>query len=288
MKLSEAYKTLGVPAGAKDEAKAAFRKLASQYHPDKNKDPGAEAKFKEINSAYQAIENPEKNADPEFQRINMGGNWSEEGFPVDIQDILNNMGFGGFRVNINGNRKPAPTVKAKVDISFAEAALGCQKEISFDRKEKCADCTEENSKDCKKCNGTRLINNNVKFTVQIPPGLMNSIRLHNVGDCDPKSNLCGDVIINVNIQREENMEVEGHDIVSIMNLTLLEALKGADKKVKTIKGEMNLKVKPGVKNLDRMQVRGYGIGGVGSHVFILKVNYPEDTSKLIEYLEKEI
>lgn len=293
MKLSEAYKILNVPQGAKDEAKTAFRKLAAQYHPDRNKDEGAEAKFKEINSAYQAIENPERNAEPEFQRVNMGGwdGFSQEdmadAFRVNIEDLFVQQGFSGFRVNINGNRKPAASVKAKIDLSFSEAALGVQKEISFDRKDKCDKCDDNNFKDCKICNGTRLITNNVKFQVKINPGITNSIRLHNVGDQDPKSNLRGDVIINVNVQREENMDVEGLDIISLIELTLLEALKGVDKKVKTIKGEMSLKIKPGVKNLDRMQVRGFGIGGVGSHVFLIKVNYPENTSKLIEYLEKE-
>ena len=58
---SDYYKTLGVDRKAsQDDIKKAYRKLARQYHPDTNKDPGAEARFKEISEAYDVLGDPEK------------------------------------------------------------------------------------------------------------------------------------------------------------------------------------------------------------------------------------
>ena len=57
------YETLGVSKGASsDEIKKAYRKLARKYHPDINKDPGAEDKFKEINAAYEILSDDSKRA----------------------------------------------------------------------------------------------------------------------------------------------------------------------------------------------------------------------------------
>ena len=60
---SDYYEVLGLSKGASDdEIKRAYRKLAKQYHPDVNKEPGAEEKFKEINEAYETLSDPNKKA----------------------------------------------------------------------------------------------------------------------------------------------------------------------------------------------------------------------------------
>ncbi|MDE7196362.1 MAG: DnaJ domain-containing protein, partial [Helicobacter sp.] len=100
------YTTLGVDSNASaDEIKKAYRKLARQYHPDVNKDKGAEEKFKEINAAYEILSDPEKRAqyDQVGDRMFGGQNFHDfarhQGYEFDFNDLFSSF-FGaksGFR-----------------------------------------------------------------------------------------------------------------------------------------------------------------------------------------------
>ena len=99
------YEVLGISKGASDdEIKKAYRKLAKQYHPDVNKEPGAEEKFKEVNEAYEVLSDPQKRATyDQFGHAGMdgmgaggfGGGFSGGGFD-DLNDI-----FGSLNVEFN-------------------------------------------------------------------------------------------------------------------------------------------------------------------------------------------
>ncbi|MBQ6507977.1 MAG: molecular chaperone DnaJ [Flexilinea sp.] len=169
------YEILGVSKDATDaELKSAFRQLVRKYHPDVNKEPGAEDRFKEINEAYQVLSDPDKRA--AYDRYckagvsGMGG----AGFDytsVDFSDILGDLfgsfgGFGGFGGNRYGStsRRNAPRrgsdLQTTVKLKFEEAVFGADKEITFSRDEKCSKCggsgAEPGTKKekCKACNGT--------------------------------------------------------------------------------------------------------------------------------------
>ena len=148
------YEVLGVSKGAsEDEIKKAYKKLARKYHPDMNPgDKEAEEKFKEVNEANEVLSDPEKKArydqfgfagvDPNYGAGGAGGGFSG-GFDFgDLGDIFGSFfggGFGGARANPNAPQR-GESLRTSVNISFEEAAFGCEKEVSIDRIEQCPDC----------------------------------------------------------------------------------------------------------------------------------------------------
>lgn len=154
MSKSDYYELLGVKRNADEsELKRAYRKLAMQYHPDKNPDnPEAEAKFKEINEAYEVLSDPEKRRlYDQFghagvnQNSGGAGYGGFEGFGGGgFEDIISEMfgggfGFGGSGARRNGPRK-GKDVRADISLEFEEAAFGKRVTIEFFRTEECDAC----------------------------------------------------------------------------------------------------------------------------------------------------
>jgi len=153
------YEVLGVSKGASDEElKKAYRRLAKQYHPDRNPgDAEAEAKFKEANEAYEVLSNPEKRSKyDQFGHAGVDPNFGAGGFnggfdmgDIDLGDIFGSFFGGGFGGGFGGfggqqQRANAPqkgeSLRANVTVSFEEAAFGCEKELELSRTEECDEC----------------------------------------------------------------------------------------------------------------------------------------------------
>lgn len=161
------YEVLGVPRNATDEEiRKAFRRLAFQFHPDRNRSPEAEDKFKEINEAYQVLSDPQKKSS--YDRH--GGVTTEglEGFPDfgfgGLGDIFESF-FGAFGENSfarDAQRAPqkGDSLRAQLTLSFEEAIFGCQKELEIQRTESCPSCHGTGSQPgtspqtCHECQGT--------------------------------------------------------------------------------------------------------------------------------------
>jgi len=158
------YEILGVGKNASDEdVKKAFRKLAFQYHPDRNNDHGAEEKFKELNEAYEVLSDPQKRAayDRFGHTANQGFGRGFEGFDFGgLGDIFDTF-FGGVT---GATRRTGPQqgsdLSYNLSITFEEAAFGCEKELEIVRTETCSAChgtkCESGSQPtkCTACNGT--------------------------------------------------------------------------------------------------------------------------------------
>lgn len=159
------YETLGVGKNASDdEIKAAFRKLARQYHPDVSKEADAEEKFKEINEAYGVLSDPEKRA--RYDRFgkeglgNMGGGFHD--YTADFTDIFEEL-FGGFGFSSGRRSRRSPRrghdLQMQVNLTFEEAVFGVEKEIEFERDETCSHCSGSGAEPgsspvkCSTCNG---------------------------------------------------------------------------------------------------------------------------------------
>ena len=158
------YEVLGVSRNAKgDEIKRAFRKLAMEYHPDRNKDDGAEARFKQISEAYEVLSDSEKRAAYDrYGHAGLSGFDFGRGFEgADFEgfgDIFDAF-FGGSRSRRASEPQRGADRRADVEISFEEAAFGTEREIKVDRVERCARCAGTGSEPgaqlarCETCEG---------------------------------------------------------------------------------------------------------------------------------------
>ena len=171
------YEVLGVEKGASaEEIKKAYRKKAMQFHPDRNPgDKTAEEKFKEVGEAYEVLSDDDKRArydqfgfqgvDPNFG----GGAGFDGGFGGfggfgDLGDIFGEFfgGGSGRRTAAQNAPRRGENVGARLDLTFEEAAFGCEKEVSAQRIENCAACSGSGSADgvietCSQCHGTGQI-----------------------------------------------------------------------------------------------------------------------------------
>ncbi len=141
------YDILGISRDASQEdIKRAYRRLAHQYHPDKNPgDKRAEERFKEINEAYEVLKDPDKRATYDRFGSVSGGfegfrDFADFGFATDFQDIFGDI-FGDFFGTSRRRRGQRGTdLRYNLEISFEEAAFGTEKEIEIPKTDRCIRC----------------------------------------------------------------------------------------------------------------------------------------------------
>ena len=160
------YEVIGVAKTATEvEITKAYRKLAMQYHPDRNVgDAEAEVKFKEVTEAYEVLKDPQKR--DRYDRYGhaglsgAAGGGAQSAFHDLFDDLIGSF-FGGQQGGGRRQRsgpRPGRDIQAVLDIDLAEAATGCKKTQTVPREEVCKDCgggSKPGSKPavCRRCNG---------------------------------------------------------------------------------------------------------------------------------------
>ena len=167
------YEVLGVDKSSDENTiKKAYRQLAKKYHPDMNPgDAEAEVKFKEVNEAYDVLSDPDKKAkydqyghaafDPAAGGGAGFGGFGD--FGVDINDIFSSFfGGGGGSSRRNGPVRGS-NITVRLTLTFEEAVFGCKKEISYQKVQKCTECSGTGAakgtspKTCDHCRGTGYV-----------------------------------------------------------------------------------------------------------------------------------
>jgi molecular chaperone DnaJ len=169
--VSEYYDLLGVSRDASEaDIKKAYRRLAMDYHPDRNQSPDAEAKFKEITEAYEVLKDQDKRARYDrYGKAGLGGAGAPgyHGFHhVDLAEALNIFmrDFGGFESIFGQASRPEPPrgqdIRVNVKISLAEVASGAKRSIKLKTLDRCAVCEGTGAgkgtkpASCSTCGGT--------------------------------------------------------------------------------------------------------------------------------------
>ena len=276
------YDTLGVAKTANEaEIKKAYRKLAMQYHPDRNPDDkSAEEKFKKINEAYAVL----SDADKKRQYDTVGDSRfhqqysSEDIFRgTDFSSIFDEMGLGGRssffssffggagggpRAGGFGQQGPAKgqDVEFPVTIGFLDAYRGVDKPISF----KLTDGTER------------------EMSVKIPKGVKTGSKLRIAGRGAPSRSggPAGDLFVVIHVLEHPEFKRVDDNIEVPLSLKVSEAFLGASKGVNTPEGEKKVKIPAGVKAGTKIRLKGLGFpiagGNVGDLYAVVDLNVIKD------------
>ena len=183
MNNTEYYDRLGVSKDAsQDEIKRAYRKMSKKYHPDINKEPGAEEKYKEVQEAYETLSDDQKReAYDQYGPDGANGFGGQGGFGGfdggagfgGFEDIFSSFFGGGATRNPNAPRQ-GDDLQYRVNLSFEEAIFGAEKEVHYNREATCKTCSGSGAKPgtspvtCGRCHGQGVIN----VDTQTPLGMM--------------------------------------------------------------------------------------------------------------------
>jgi molecular chaperone DnaJ len=318
------YKILGLNKGASmDDVKKAYRKLAKEYHPDKNS--GKEEKFKEISEAYEAITSGKSNQ----QQQN-----SYSGFEDFFRQYETQ--FSGFGFGQEFNRQQHQSggdLRIKTTINLDDVIKGTTKKLRFKRKVKCNTCSATGSKDgqtdkcgkcgglgsvyrnngpfrlnvqcdscsgsgripknkCDTCNGSKFVDKEELVDVKISPGLKtgDTLWVENLGN-ESVHGISGNLLVQITEEPYKNgLKRQGADLMMPINTNIINSILGQTIRVNTPVGDIDVTIRPGTKNGEYVEVPGKGIPtdfGQGSFYFNINFDVPVNiTQEERELLEK--
>lgn len=280
------YQTLGVTKSASpDEIKKAYRKLALQYHPDRNKGKDAEGKFKEVTKAYEVLSDPQKKQTyDQFGHAAFeqgagqgpfggaggpfGGFGQQQGGPFSYTYSTGGDGgagfdFGGFNDPFEifeqffGGQSPFGRQRRQtysLTLDFLEAVRGVTKKVTIDDKTQ---------------------------AIKIPAGVGEGSRIR-----------FGNYDIVISVTSDKRFQREGFDIIGVKEISFAFAALGGEINIETIDGDLKLRIPSGTQPGTAIRLRGKGVphlhgSGRGDHYIRIKVTVPKHLTGKQKELLKE-
>jgi curved DNA-binding protein len=280
------YEALGVPRGASDEEiRSAYRKLAREFHPDVNRDPGAEDRFKEVSEAYEVLRDSEKRE--KYDRL--GANW-KAGEDVSGASGFGGSGFGGFE---SGNGQGFGEGFSDFFESFFGGPQGGSRGFEgFSMRGGDQEATLEVTLEEAARGGKRKISlaDGRDYEVQIPPGVRDGqkIRLAGQGGKGASGGPAGDLYLRVRIKPHPRFRREGDDLVVEIPVAPWEAALGATVPVPTLDGSAKVKVPSGSSSGRRLRLKGEGVPGPGGRKGDLYASVRIVVPKALEKRERQL
>jgi molecular chaperone DnaJ len=315
-----ALSTLGLDSSAtEDDIKKQFRKLAKEKHPDRG---GDENEYKKISEAFEYLKNNSKEDENQsfrnspFRRVNDFFNgqdifniWqnSVQNTQAPPQPIIINLELS-FQESVLGCQK-------KIEVNRRVKCIECLGDGSKPSSDACSVCngrgqiTNTNGnmtvvmtcsacrgasvkrEVCVKCKGLAGSEETSSFDIKLRGGLTSDkfVRLAGAGHYFKimGTDQFGEVLLNIKVKPEKDMQLSGQDVISTIKITLLEALKGTNKKVNTIIGETDLIINPKIKHKDQIKLPKLGVEKIGNHIFTIEIDYPKNVESIIDVLENQ-
>ena len=297
MDYKDYYAVLGVGKSATaEEIRSAFRKKAREHHPDvaKDKAKGAEM-FKEVNEAYEVLSDPGKRTKydqmgrevpgggyawaggmprreggPDMEEVHFGGT----GFSDFFESMFGGMGGVEGMRGAGGRRmaRRGADVEGDLMVTLEEALHGSNREVTLQRG-----------------------GGNVEtYRVKVPAGVREGqrIRLAGRGEAGARGGEAGDLYLRVRMARHPDLRVEGADLVTDLEVAPWEVVLGASVPVRTLEGEVVLKIPAGSMGGKKLRLRGQGLpredGGRGDLYAVLQIQVPEEVGDGERKLWKEM
>lgn len=274
MEFKDYYDILGVkPDAGEAEIKTAYRKLARKYHPDKNKEAGAEDKFKAANEAQEVLLDAEKRR--AYDQLRAGGyrggeqfrpppGWGqgqhfESGEDGDFSDFFESL-FGHAAGGAGRRGQPRPRrghdVQARVQVDLQTAFDGGRTRLSLH---------DGNG-------GERTLE--VKIPAGIQPGQV--IRLAGQGHPGSAGAPNGDLLLEIGIRDDARFKLDGRNVLHVLPVAPWEAALGATVPVPTLAGTVDLRIPAGSQSGRRLRLKGRGMPGptAGDQLVELSIRAP--------------
>jgi len=284
--MSDPYRTLGVSKDAPHaEIKRAFRKLARQYHPDRNPDDSAaEERFKAVQNAWEKLETPDKRRqfDEEQQMKQAFGGMG--GMPdgmggMGIDDLLRQFMGGGGRPQASpfaGQSRPTSPqankgadISAPLDIEIERALAGGKVQFTHNRLVRCSEC---NARGCVHCTNLGVKRKKTRLTINVPKGAKHGqqLKLPKMGNEHPQGEP-GDLTVTLRIDAEEGRRWEGEHLIQEVAVSYSTLMLGGEVRVATAAGKtVAVKVAAETRIGDRKRLPKMGYAGADLDIeFIL-------------------